>query len=423
MQCANQKHDKSKSAPHHPCCPRAQKSLRDKLRSRWLIWLLPVAGLVSLIWFLIRVIPKPSRALYPCQRVAMPLASSFVAWLIGIAGSVVAFRRTRGLFRQARVRMAVACLAAAVVFGAVAIRNMPETNVAAAEADPLNPIGAGRGIHPGRVVWVHDPEATDWDGPGQGHLWEPAHTNQAVCYRMMSQALQTLTGRSADAAAWDALFRHHNEKRGKGNAGYKDGEKIMIKVNFVGFIRTHGGVNPETYDLESWVDYMNTSPQMIAALIKQLTQAGVPESNIAVGDSLAYFANEYYDMLHERFPRVQYLDCKGKYNRGKMELSKVPLHWSCQPKDCKQDYLPRSFADADYIINLANLKAHPGSGVTLCAKNHYGSLVRLPPERGYYDMHGSAFSKGTGQYDASDNNFGPVMGRHLRLVYSGLQAS
>jgi len=364
-----------------------------------LIWLLPVAGLVSMIWFLLRVIPKPSRALYPCQRVAMPLASGFVAWLIGIAGTVVAFRRARGLFRQARVRLAIACLAAAVVFGAVAIRNMPETNVVAAEADPLSPIGVAKGIHPGRVVWAHNPEATDWDGPGDGHLWQPEHTDQAVCDAMMSRTLQALTGESADADAWDAIFRYHNKTRGKGDVGYQPGEKIMIKVNFVGFIRTVGSVNPETYDLETWRDYMNTSPQMIAALLKQLTEAaGVRESNIAVGDSLAYFANEYYNMLHERFPRAQYLDCKGKDRRGKMGLSKAPLYWSCQPKGCQQDYLPHAFAGADYIINLANLKAHPGSGVTLCAKNHYGSLVRLPPQKGYYDMHKSAFSKGSGEY-------------------------
>ena len=132
MQCANQKHDQNGSAQHHHSCPHAQKSLRQKLKSRWLIWLLPAAGLVSLIWFLVRVIPKPSRALYPCQRVAMPLASGFVAWLISMAGSVVAFRRAQGLFKQARVRLALVCLVAAVVFGVVAIRNMPETNVAAA---------------------------------------------------------------------------------------------------------------------------------------------------------------------------------------------------------------------------------------------------------------------------------------------------
>ncbi len=36
-------------------------------------------GLLALAWFLIRVIPKPSRALYPCQRAAFPLASAFIA--------------------------------------------------------------------------------------------------------------------------------------------------------------------------------------------------------------------------------------------------------------------------------------------------------------------------------------------------------
>jgi hypothetical protein len=30
------------------------------------------AGLLALAWFLIRVLPKPSRATYPCQRAAFP---------------------------------------------------------------------------------------------------------------------------------------------------------------------------------------------------------------------------------------------------------------------------------------------------------------------------------------------------------------
>ena len=46
-------------------------------------------GLLSLIWFLIRVIPKPSRASYPCQRAAFPLASGFVIWIIGIIASEI----------------------------------------------------------------------------------------------------------------------------------------------------------------------------------------------------------------------------------------------------------------------------------------------------------------------------------------------
>jgi len=384
----------------HPCCERKKKAGQAPPRvHRWLFWLLPLAGLVSLIWFLIRVIPKPSRALYPCQRLAMPLASGFVAWLIGLAGTVVALRKAGRLLKQSRLPLAIACIAAAAVFGTMAIINMPEPEVMAAQQPGLSPIGQAKGIHPGRVVWVHDPEATDWDGPGEGHLWQDEHTDPAVCDRMMSSAIRSLTGESTDAEAWSALFRDHNKTRGKGDVGYKPGEKITIKVNFVGFIRTMRSVNRETYALDGWRDYMNTSPQMIAALLKQLTQAaGVRQADIAIGDSLAYFANEYYDMLHKQFPDVTYLDCQGGSGRTKMVLSSEPIYWSCRPKNVQQDYVPKAYAEAEYLVNLANLKAHGGAGVTLCAKNHYGSFFRAPPGKGYYDMHPSSFSKGSGEY-------------------------
>jgi len=93
----------------HACCARKER-LADRLRQSWLCWLLPIVGLFSLAWFLLRVIPKPSRATYPCQRVAMPLASGFVAWLIGLVGTVVAFRKAKGLLRQSRLPLAIACL-------------------------------------------------------------------------------------------------------------------------------------------------------------------------------------------------------------------------------------------------------------------------------------------------------------------------
>ncbi|MBN1422567.1 MAG: VCBS repeat-containing protein [Planctomycetes bacterium] len=44
-----------------------------------------LAGLAALVRFPVRVIPKPSRAAYPCRRLAFPLASSFVLRAVGIA--------------------------------------------------------------------------------------------------------------------------------------------------------------------------------------------------------------------------------------------------------------------------------------------------------------------------------------------------
>ena len=389
----------------------------------WLKYVFPVAGLASLAWFLIRVIPKPSRAFYPCQRVAFPLASGFVVWLLGLGASAVAFRRAKVSFARRRHLLGLLCVVLSVGALWIAVSATGEKS-AIAEPQPVNkPMGVARGINPGRVVWVHDPKATDWDGPGDGHPWQPEHTDVERVHTMMSRSIRDLTGAANDKNAWDALFKYHNKTRDKGNVGYQPGEKIVIKVNFVGFIFTHGGVNSENYNLETKKDYMNTSPQMLIALLRQLVdKAGVKQVDIAICDSLAYFANEYFDIIKKDFPGVQCLDRTGKFGRIKMKQSKVPLYWSCHPKGCKQDYVPESFVEAEYLINFANLKAHGGSGVTLCAKNHYGSLIRWPAEEGYFDMHKDAFSTKVGIYRNHVDLMGHshIGGKTMLYLFDGL---
>jgi uncharacterized protein (DUF362 family) len=263
-----------------------------------------------------------------------------------------------------------------------------------ADLERLAPVGEGKGIHPGRVVWAHNPKAAGWQGPGHGHWWEPAHTNQKEVDRMISGALGELAGEAGDAAAWDKLFRHFNKRRGRGDAGYRPGEKVAVKVNLVGLIRSGNTVAPDTLALVRDRNYMNTSPQMMLALLRQLVRvAGVQEADIFLGDTLAVFANEYYDPLHSEFPNVRYVDALGKLGRIQAKRSAIPFYWSCRPEGMKQEYLPDFIAEATYLINLANLKAHGGAGITLCAKNHYGSLVRYPAERGYYDLHRGSFRR------------------------------
>lgn len=264
---------------------------------------------------------------------------------------------------------------------------------------PVNQsVGVPQGINPGRVVWVHDPDATDWKGPGDGRWYEPSHTSQERVNMMVSRAVRELTGASSDREAWDRLFRHFNKNRGKGDVGYRSGEKIAIKPNWVGMIWREGAVDPETYTLVRRQDYMNTSPQVIMAVIRQLIDVGVNESDIAVCDTLAYLVNEYYNILHAAYPRVLYADYAGKFGRTKVAASNTPFYWSCRPQGKTQDYIPTVFADATYLINIANLKAHTAAGVTLCAKNHMGSLIRWPVQQGYYDMHPACFARDSGIY-------------------------
>ncbi|MBN2473205.1 MAG: DUF362 domain-containing protein [Pirellulales bacterium] len=293
-----------------------------------------------------------------------------------------------------------------------------ETAAPAQAVVPNAPIGVARGIHPGRVVWAHEPAATRWQGPGNGHWWQGDHTDQSLVDRMLSQSLCRLVGVDSTADAWDRLLRHFNQARGKGHVGYRPGEKIAVKVNFVGFLWRLDGVNPENYNLERRRDYMNTSPQMMRAVLRQLVQAvGAKQGDIALVDTLAHFPNEYHQILHAEFPQVQYVDFAGRFGRVAAKPSSVPLYWSCRPEGSRQDYVPGCFAEADYLINLANLKAHTGAGVTLCAKNHYGSLVRWPAEEGYYDLHATGFAPGAGKY----RNLVDLMGHaHLggkTLVY------
>ena len=373
--------------------PKKDNLRKQKRKHRWSSWLFPIGGLLALVWFLIRVIPKPSRAAYPCQRVAFPLASGFVIWLTGVLGSIAAIRKAKRSFAQSRYVLCVILVAVSV--GSIWLAQSITAQKAVLAGEPVAnaPMGTAKGLHPGRVVWVHDPDATDWDGPGDGHWWQSTHTSQAVVNEMMSGVIKTLGGEKSSAAAWDKLFRYFNKTHGKGNVGYKTGEKIIVKVNFVGCIRVWNSrpvTAIEDYNLRN-SDYMNTSPQMIIALLRQLVnEVGADQADITVGDTLCYFPNEYYKMCHDKFPNVRYLEYLGKFGRTAAKSSSVPLYWSTpDAAEKKTDYLPQSYVQADYLINLANLKSHNDqAGITLCAKNHYGSLVRKPARMlEYYDMH------------------------------------
>ena len=102
-------------------CLRTGKITGLEIVKRKTLWLWIVIGLVSVIWVLIRVVPKPSRATYPCQKVAQPLAAGFITWLLGLVGSTMIIRRARRLFQRQRYVVGMICFAMAVLlcFGTV----------------------------------------------------------------------------------------------------------------------------------------------------------------------------------------------------------------------------------------------------------------------------------------------------------------
>lgn len=348
-------------------------------------------GFIALTWFIIRVIPKPSRAMYPCQRIAFPLATGFVIWIVGIVQSIFFVYKAQAGFKKSRYLVGTLFVVACVCCLWISVSITSEKPVYAEEIIPNQPIGEGKGIFPGRVVWIHDPNSTAWNGTGDGYSWQPENTSQLHVDLMVSEAIRRLTGGETNRQSWDRLFRHFNSVHGKGDVGYSRGEKIAIKVNLTTCNHRLGSVDPTTYTKKSLLDKSDTSPQVIVAVLRQLVATcGLDPKDIAVGDTLCYFPKQWWDICHAEFPDVCYFDCQGGLGRTKTISSDVVQYWSHEgnPEKYETDHVPVVYADADYLINLAVLKGH-GAGITLCAKNHYGSYVRTPDAYGYYDLHDS----------------------------------
>ena len=347
-----------------------------------------------MIWFLVRVIPKPSRAAYPCQRAAAPVASAFVVWLLAVWGARWAWMRRQEFAQQRRLAAAWACTVAALVFGVLAMRSLPEST-SRADNPPHGPMGIGKGIFPGRVVWVHAPDATSWAGWASPERWYASnHTDLAVVEDMMSEAVRRLAGETTDAVAWGKLFHSFNTNQGRGDRGYQAGEKIAIKINLT---TCNGGsdCNLTTYEKTANLNRIDNSPQMLLALLRHLVYVvGVAPADISMGDPTALFPGYLWNILHPEFPNVHYFDVLGGQGRMLTLFSTTPLYWSTAAANgTLQDYIPGPFAEAAYLINFAILKGH-SSGITLCGKNMYGALKRTPSGTlygqgalNYYVMH------------------------------------
>jgi hypothetical protein len=327
--------------------------------------------------------------------------------------------------------MAAICIAAGIAFIWIALSSTEQKIVYAHEPRVANsPLGVGKGVHPGRVAWIHDSNATNWAGPGSGpgqRWYSNTCTNQQVVNEMFSKALRALTGESSDYAAWDAIFRNFNQQRGKGDVGYTPGEKIGIKINHTLSFSAGGDMEKPA----GYIDRIDNSPQLTIALLKQLTDiVGVCPNDISIGDPGRIMPNYWYNMVEPNCPGVVYVAKLGGMGRTPSQWSTVKFYWS-DPVTSRwegktQDYIPTHFAQADYFINFPVLKSHDDGGITVCGKNHYGSLIRNPNASGYYDMHRTRATErsGMGHYRAIVDLMGhpKLGGKTLLALIDGLFA-
>lgn len=381
-------------------CPKSGRIRRFILPNGFYKLLLPIVGLAALIWILIRVLPKPSRANYPCIKAATPFASGFLVYFASLIISAVAYMKTKKRVFLSPYFVFIGL----AIFGFSDSSNLSEYM---GDADhPLqktfhvanDPAGEAKGIFPGRVVWVYDANATNenCDPKAVGHAWwMPENNNQTVIDGMVSKAIQSLTGKTNDKDAWNAIFEYHNNTRGKGSVNYKPGEKIFIKINNV----SGWGGNFNTKDLSVVANgsygIAETSPEIILSVLRQLVNVvGVAQADIYVGDPLRNTYKHCYDMWHNEFPDVHYVSHDNYTSLGREHLvadTTPKIFYSDKGTVLKEnvwdtnrlggaavtsDCFYTVFEQAEYVLNVPILKGHKRAGVTMFAKNHFGTHTR-----------------------------------------------
>ncbi|HTY38949.1 MAG TPA: T9SS type A sorting domain-containing protein [Bacteroidota bacterium] len=370
--------------------PDSKEPQREVVRKTILARLLFVfMGIASTLWFLIRVIPKPSRATYPCMRAAAPVMSAFFIYVLGLATSLLAFKKARRYLLKAKYAAAFVLLLVSLVAAFVSFTDDAPPVYADSKSilGPNQPIGVPRGINPGRVIWVWDPTSTNENCTNAfGDGWfMPKNTNVDVVSTMMSDAVLRLTGQSTLVSAWDALFRSFNQRHGKGNVGYAADEKIFIKTNQVS--ASSGTYNTTTFEIlnQSRYGMAETSPQAVLVLLRQLVNVvGVKQENISVGDPMKHMYKHVFDMWHNEFPNVVYIDADARLGRtAPVPNPKPVIYYSDRGTVLMDngtsgvpftaDNIPTVVTAANYLIIVPALKAHSRAGVSLCGKIHYGT--------------------------------------------------
>lgn len=382
-----------------------------------------IVGISATLWFLIRVIPKPSRATYPCMQAAAPLMSSFVIYLLAISASMYSFKKFKGAFQKSRYLVGSVFLLFAIISVSAIILNDNKTAVANVlnpvdntfPVESNQPVGVAQGLFPGRVVWVQDENATNENyipKKGSSDFWySDLNVDETVVKEMLTSSLLKYTEKENMAEAWDAIFKSFNNSHGRGNVGYTPGEKIAFKINLT---------NQSCSDQER-PQRMDAAPQLLNAILHELVEnAGVAQTDIVLGDPYREFREEYRDLVMSKYPDVFYVDGAGGNGVNKtVPSANAVLKFS---NKSLQSTLPQQYLDATYIINIPCLKSHNEGGITLIAKNHQGSFLEKgdePSSQYAIKMHPylPANSRGTKKYRHTVDYMGHEQTGGKALIY------
>lgn len=321
-----QNHHKHK----HPFC--------DMVGQKQSIYYLLI-GIFSLAWFLIRTGTRPSRALYPCQQIALANSLAFVP---GLTTMVYAGKPIINKLKLLKKLKKYWLLPWLIIFILVTIILVLSTELAKdrswGDMVPNQPMGTGIGVNPGRVVWTHDATATTGN---YSNYW--TQVDQAKVDNMMQMSLKALAGEQSGGSAVGKIFGCGTSCAGK---------KVAIKIN----MNNVGTGNA-----------MDANSQTVNALLKQLVEAQFNPADITVFDASRNMRQPFVADVEAAFPQVKIV------SSGDVQMSGENFKFESYCTPTGNEPVPQLWKDADYVVNMPLLKHHGSNeGPTLTFKNLFG---------------------------------------------------
>lgn len=304
-----------------------------------------LTGFAATVWFLIRVIPKPSRAGYPCQKAAFPVASAFVIWLVASVGSIKILRKViSSLHKASYIRAVLYSGLSLLLVGVAVLIGMQSQSIAGilnTQEVPLVKTFHENNIDrlPSVVAMVKSPKA---------NATELSYQDIEVMVReavSLSGGLQGII---------------------------TDGQTVMLKPNLVNdkdFSTTVNGVITDYRVIKA-----------VAALVRELNPTGkilLAEGSADKIPTLTNMDKYLYKTISTVDEFIGFETSSGDYgdfNSDKLISVNLPDSISLYPDEKKPNnsralYYNKKYFEADVLISIPVLKNHQNAGITGGVKN------------------------------------------------------
>ena len=307
--------------------------------------ILPGIGMIALLWFLIRVVPKPSRAAYPCQRAAFPLATGFIIWLSGFIASIFSLIRAKQYSRANKKPLALVLITLVLIASVMVQMSVPFGLVNAHQVVPEN----------SRMVQMESRSLSGSDRP----VVAIVRSQKPRAEDITTEEIQQMVRQAVEmAGGLDDLIH--------------DGDVVVIKPNLV-----NAHQEGETQPLRPEVNGVTTDYRVIQSVIGLVRELN-PTGKVLIMEGSAF--GKTRDNMQkmgwlflsgvDQFIGIE--DSSGSmrdYTSDKLIKGSLPAGMNLFSSAKNIYYFNKTYIQADVILSLPVLKTHSSAAFTGSIKN------------------------------------------------------